>query len=161
VDVYLDPKDRAVTVTSPWQAPPHDNDPAPDLFLDNGQPVWRKWKCSDLTDHAFLLTVWNLQRKESDLTHLLYSTLEPNLATMLAGLAGYGRRQHRMVPTSDIIAMYDDMIPAKVIHRKAARLYWRDLLSGCPCGCRGDWCLTKQGAELIGVKWTAEAEALA
>lgn len=43
-------------------------------------------------------------------------------------------------------------VPPKVVQAKLARLLERGLLTGCACGCRGDWELTAVGAELLGVK---------
>lgn len=41
--------------------------------------------------------------------------------------------------------------PAKVVNAKLRQLWKRRLLDGCPCGCRGDWQLTRAGADLAGI----------
>lgn len=41
------------------------------------------------------------------------------------------------------------MFPYKVVHAKARKLLKRRLLTGCGCGCRGDWELTESGIELL------------
>lgn len=45
----------------------------------------------------------------------------------------------------DIAKDYPAM-PKKVVLAKLRGLYERDLLGGCPCGCRGDFYLTRDGA---------------
>jgi hypothetical protein len=42
-------------------------------------------------------------------------------------------------------------IPPKVCQAKRARLIDRRLMTGCVCGCRGDFELTAAGYELLGV----------
>lgn len=39
--------------------------------------------------------------------------------------------------------------PPKVVAAKLSRLLRRGLLTGCDCGCRGDWELTDKGREVI------------
>lgn len=39
--------------------------------------------------------------------------------------------------------------PPKVVAAKLAQLHKRGLLSGCPCGCRGDWELTDLGRDIL------------
>lgn len=41
--------------------------------------------------------------------------------------------------------------PFKVVAAKLARLAERGLVTGCPCGCRGDWEVTHKGRELAGI----------
>lgn len=41
------------------------------------------------------------------------------------------------------------IFPSEVIHAKARRLMARGLLTGCDCGCRGDFELTAKGVEMI------------
>lgn len=38
----------------------------------------------------------------------------------------------------------------KVLHAKMRQLLKRKLVSGCPCGCRGDWEITEKGLAAIG-----------
>lgn len=40
---------------------------------------------------------------------------------------------------TDQVAAYFPAFPIKVVHAKLRRLLKRGLVSGCPCGCRGDW----------------------
>lgn len=42
-----------------------------------------------------------------------------------------------------------DSTPEKVIIKKMKRLIDRGLVSGCGCGCRGDYEITKQGVEWL------------
>lgn len=39
--------------------------------------------------------------------------------------------------------------PDKIIIRKMAQLIKRDLVSGCPCGCRGDYEITQKGIDFL------------
>jgi hypothetical protein len=39
--------------------------------------------------------------------------------------------------------------PFKVVAAKLKSLYKRGLVSGCPCGCRGDWELTWEGRQVL------------
>ena len=39
--------------------------------------------------------------------------------------------------------------PSKVVRAKLKQLLKRDLLDGCPRGCRGDWRLTQKGDALL------------
>lgn len=41
--------------------------------------------------------------------------------------------------------------PEKVVHAKLSRLMHRGLLTGCDCGCRGDWELTTKGRAVVGI----------
>jgi len=40
----------------------------------------------------------------------------------------------------------------KIVHAKLRRLHERGLLSGCPCGCRGDWSVTTAWLQLFDVE---------
>lgn len=40
-------------------------------------------------------------------------------------------------------------VPPAVIYAKANRLLDRELITGCGCGCRGDWELTDAGREVL------------
>lgn len=44
--------------------------------------------------------------------------------------------------------------PAKLQLTKMRTLWRRDLVGGCPCGCRGDWEITDKGLAQIGVART-------
>ena len=39
--------------------------------------------------------------------------------------------------------------PDKVVHAKMRQLIKRDLVDGCPCGCRGDFDITEKGLAAI------------
>lgn len=41
--------------------------------------------------------------------------------------------------------------PFKVIAAKLSKLLRRKLVTGCDCGCRGDWELTAKGREFAGI----------
>lgn len=43
-------------------------------------------------------------------------------------------------------------IPPGVIRAKMSRLIDRGLITGCCCGCRGDWELTTAGREFAGIE---------
>lgn len=58
---------------------------------------------------------------------------------------------YRWVHTWDIEAARPDW-PYPVFQAKAKALIRRKLLSGCPCGCRGDYELTLEGWGFIGLK---------
>lgn len=40
-------------------------------------------------------------------------------------------------------------VPPKLARAKMARLIERDLVYGCPCGCRGDYTITDKGRAFI------------
>lgn len=44
--------------------------------------------------------------------------------------------------------------PEKLQLAKMRSLHKRELVGGCPCGCRGDWEITDKGLELIGEQRT-------
>lgn len=43
-------------------------------------------------------------------------------------------------------------VPEKIVRAKASRLIDRQLMEGCPCGCRGDFKLTDTGREYLAVE---------
>jgi len=51
-----------------------------------------------------------------------------------------------------IVAEKYSEFPFKVVAAKLSKLLRRGLLTGCDCGCRGDWELTKQGREFAGIQ---------
>ena len=53
--------------------------------------------------------------------------------------------------TDEVAARFPHM-PLKVVAAKLARLEGRCLISGCPCGCRGDWELTSAGRAAAGIE---------
>lgn len=40
-------------------------------------------------------------------------------------------------------------VPQKVVAAKLRQLMKRGLLTGCSCGCRGDWLLTDAGRDML------------
>lgn len=48
-----------------------------------------------------------------------------------------------------LIAERFPAVPFKVVAAKLSKLLKRGLLTGCDCGCRGDWELTDKGRELV------------
>lgn len=40
-------------------------------------------------------------------------------------------------------------IPEKIVRAKLAKLHHRQLIDGCPCGCRGDWNLSPRAERLL------------
>lgn len=52
--------------------------------------------------------------------------------------------------TGYVAECYPD-VPYKVVAAKLSKLLKRGLVTGCDCGCRGDWELTTKGRELAGV----------
>lgn len=51
----------------------------------------------------------------------------------------------------DVHAAFPPDVPDKLLLAKMASLMRRDLVDGCPCGCRGDYTLTAKGRALIGL----------
>lgn len=51
----------------------------------------------------------------------------------------------------DVHAAFPAGVPDKLLLAKMAGLMRRDLVDGCPCGCRGDYTLTRKGREAIGI----------
>jgi hypothetical protein len=43
-----------------------------------------------------------------------------------------------------------DSVPAKVLRAKMTALIRRKLVSGCTCGCRGDYEITELGRQFLG-----------
>ncbi len=52
--------------------------------------------------------------------------------------------------TTEVAVCFPD-VPSKVVAAKLSQLLKRDLISGCDCGCRGDWELLQAGRELAGI----------
>lgn len=52
--------------------------------------------------------------------------------------------------TTEIAAAFPT-VPFKVVAAKLSQLLKRDLITGCDCGCRGDWELLTAGRELAGI----------
>ena len=52
--------------------------------------------------------------------------------------------------TWEVSAAFPDA-PFKVVAAKLSRLLHRKLVTGCDCGCRGDWELTAAGRERAGI----------
>ncbi len=50
--------------------------------------------------------------------------------------------------TWDVQERYPD-VPPKVVAAKLSKLLRRRLVTGCDCGCRGDWELTARGSALL------------
>jgi hypothetical protein len=53
--------------------------------------------------------------------------------------------------TSVVAERFPDF-PPKVVAAKLAKLLGRGLVTGCDCGCRGDWELTAAGRALAGIE---------
>lgn len=52
--------------------------------------------------------------------------------------------------TTKVAEHFPDL-PFKVVAAKLSKLSRRGLVTGCDCGCRGDWELTTKGRELAGI----------
>lgn len=52
--------------------------------------------------------------------------------------------------TYHVAASYPS-VPPKVVAAKLSKLLRRGLVTGCACGCRGDWELTTKGRDLAGI----------
>jgi hypothetical protein len=59
---------------------------------------------------------------------------------------------HCWGPLSEFFKPY----PPKLALAKMRQLHKRELVGGCPCGCRGDWEITDKGLALIGEPRTKE-----
>lgn len=55
-------------------------------------------------------------------------------------------------PKSVTNAMPDE-IPERLALAKMATLIRRGLVDGCVCGCRGDFEITRKGADFAGLEW--------
>lgn len=53
--------------------------------------------------------------------------------------------------TGDVVDAYPEPLPWKVVAAKLSRCLKRGLVTGCDCGCRGDWELTSKGRALAGI----------
>lgn len=60
--------------------------------------------------------------------------------------------KHNMWTNTTIVAESFPEFPFKIVASKLSRVMQRGLVTGCDCGCRGDWELTTKGYELIGVE---------
>lgn len=54
--------------------------------------------------------------------------------------------------TSPLRRQFYPALPEAVLLAKLRRLLARGLVTGCGCGCRGDWELTSKGRERAGIK---------
>lgn len=57
--------------------------------------------------------------------------------------------EHNCWSNTTIIAESFSDFPIKIVASKLSRVMLRGLVTGCDCGCRGDWELTTKGYELI------------
>ena len=57
--------------------------------------------------------------------------------------------EHGMWTMTTLVAERYPDAPYKVVAAKLSKLLKRGLLSGCDCGCRGDWELTAKGREWL------------
>jgi hypothetical protein len=99
-------------------------------------PVFRK--CSDIKDDAFLDAIDRVIRERTDPGYAIPSWASRwDLASVLAGrpdLVGTGQA------TQDWPG-----VPPRLLLAKARRLDRRGLITGCACGCRGDFEITAKG----------------
>lgn len=58
-------------------------------------------------------------------------------------------RDRGMWSSTSAIAEVFPQAPFKVVAAKLSKLLKRKLLTGCDCGCRGDWELTSKGREIL------------
>jgi hypothetical protein len=52
----------------------------------------------------------------------------------------------------DVHAAFPSGVPDKLLLAKMRRLMERELVDGCPCGCRGDYTLSAKGRSVIGLE---------
>lgn len=70
---------------------------------------------------------------------------------LIADAKGYWANRWEVgVALGDIYVLPEE-IPEKVVMAKARRLINRGLMTGCPCGCRGDFELTTAGIVHLGM----------
>lgn len=75
-------------------------------------------------------------------------------ATLLRFIDRKQRELGRWVCVWDLEPPYSDL-PDKLFRAKTATLIRRGMLTGCPCGCRGDYELTDKGREYAGL-WSLQ-----
>src|SRR6266704_311959 len=63
---------------------------------------------------------------------------------------GLGRQRHCWTSPWDVAENFP-AFPEKVVAAKLKSLHRRGLVTGCPCGCRGDWELTDAGYDVIDI----------
>ena len=49
----------------------------------------------------------------------------------------------------DVCTVMPEDVPLKVVHAKMRLLIKKKYVDGCPCGCRGDFEITKKGKEYL------------
>jgi hypothetical protein len=103
------------------------------------EPVYRK--CSDIPDLVFLAAIDRVIRERTDPGYVIPSWASRwDLATVLAG--------HPEFVGTGYATQDWPGVPPKLLLAKAKRLDRRGLISGCACGCRGDFEITAKGREL-------------
>lgn len=50
---------------------------------------------------------------------------------------------------SSVMNAVDSSLPGKLVHAKMKMLMRRGLVTGCPCGCRGDFEITPKGEQWL------------
>lgn len=88
-------------------------------------------QCKDIPDSVFLKAVWDTPGAWED------------------GGEDVWRMEWEVRKTLDAAMLDLAPIPDKLFRAKAKNLIGRDLLDGCPCGCRGDYYLTDAGKNLL------------
>ena len=58
---------------------------------------------------------------------------------LLRGIEAMCRIKGGWLATSEVHGVLLPGLPFKLVHAKLAKLVAQGRLSGCPCGCRGDW----------------------
>lgn len=101
--------------------------------MKNGRP-----QAKDLDDRLVLATIWRLQMTPYAPHPWGIKTTCPHWATRWE--------------TAEALEAAGVVVPEKVLLAKAASLIRRNLMHGCTCGCRGDFELTLEGGDLIGVQ---------
>jgi hypothetical protein len=90
--------------------------------------VYERWKASDLDDRGLLMIIEGLC-----ICYDSWSSTD-EIYRIFSGPPDY---------------MTD--MPFKVIHAKLRRLLIKGFITGCDCGCRGDWELTSAGRAFAGI----------
>ena len=92
---------------------------------------YRRAKCADIPDLTVLRAVERLSRTDWPIT------------------GGAPRGETRWVMRWDLDEAFP-AVPRRLMFAKCNRLIARGLLTGCTCGCRGDYELTDLGRDLLG-----------
>lgn len=98
-----------------------------------------KLQCKDISTEDILEYLANRQGKWTSLWYGYFRENDPEGRNTLTGEV-----------VDDVYYAMPEGTNHKLAHAKMRKLYEKDFVGGCPCGCRGDFEITDKGLEFIG-----------